>query len=344
MTPENGIEIARKAYDRHTEVHGIRHYFGILSMHGQARLSQITGDANDLDKVREALLPFVRGERAFHCNFPNYQCGGLGAAYLLWKGHLPEAEDTVHFYAEEIMNDAPRDPDGILCMISDPNRRQVWIDVSFAVTPFLLFAGLTFGEDSYIEEAFQQTRKMVELFRDPENGLLHQCRDFCGPGKISEDHWSRGNGWGMLGLTELVGCLPDDDPRRPASEALFTDLVKACLNVQDHNGMWHQELTAKESYVETSGTGLILYGLGIGIEKGILGDDIRPAYEKGLQGYRQYITDAGDVFHTCRGCLCPGEGRIIDYMARAPEHNDPHSFGPVTLAFGQAALALAGAR
>jgi unsaturated rhamnogalacturonyl hydrolase len=200
----------------------------------------------------------------------------------------------------------------------------------------MLFAGLALYRREYVSEAIYQALTMCELFRDPANGLLHQCKNFCGPGLLSEDHWSRGNGWGLLALSELVGYLPGDHPRRVEVEGAFTDLVRACLRAQDERGMWHQELTDVESYVETSGTGLILYAIGVGLEQGLLPAEARQAFVNGLRGYLAYIRPDGSVYHTCRGCLCPGQGTLFDYKVRAPVLNDPHAFGPVTLAFGQA--------
>ncbi len=332
----NTRDVAARAFTKHAALHPLTHYTGILSLHGLARLAVLTGESHLLDQARRRLLPFVRGEYDFPCNFLNYRCGGNGTAFLLWQGLLPEARETVHRYAEQLMHEAPRDAQGIVCMPSDPQRSKIWIDAAFAVTPFLLFAGLALDEDAYLEEAFQQTRKMVEDFRDPANGLLHQCRGFAGPGRLSEDHWSRGNGWGLLALAELVNYLPAAHPRRSTAEGLYLDLVQACLGMQDEQGVWHQELTDPLSYVETSGTGLILYAVGVGLAKGLLPADVRERFVAGLQGYLPYITPDSAVFHTCRGCLCPGDGSILAYEARAPLLNDPHAFGPVTLAFGQA--------
>jgi len=216
------------------------------------------------------------------------------------------------------------------------DRPKIWIDAAFAVTPFLLFAGLAFEEDAYIEEAFQQTCKMVETLTDPENGLLHQARGFSGPGVLSQDHWSRGNGWGMLALAELVQHLPAADPRRPQAESLYQRLVNGCLQYQDEQGVWHQEITDHKSYVETSGTGLLLYGIGAGLEKGLLPPAVMDRFIHGLRGYSSYIREDGSVYHTCRGCLNPGSGTIAEYKQVPPVFNDAHAFGPVTLAFGQA--------
>ncbi|MBN1675084.1 MAG: glycoside hydrolase family 88 protein [Kiritimatiellae bacterium] len=327
---------ARRCFDRATATQDFRDYTGILTLHGAARLAVLTEDAELLDRVRARLRAFVRGLCAVNGNFANYDCGGNGTAWLLMLGEFPDAEPAVRRHAELTVHDAPRDRNGILCAPFCPADEKIWIDVAFAVTPFLLFAGLALGEDRYIEEAWQQTAKMVRVFRDPANGLLHQSRNFNGPGNTSHDHWSRGNGWGLHALTELANYLPADDPRRPEAEALFTDLCASCLAVQDANGMFHQELPDPTSFVETSGTGLLLYAFGVGLERGLLGKPFRAALAKGLRGYLSYIAVDGAVHHTCQGCLCPGEGTVEDYKAKRWALNDPHAFGPVLLSFGQA--------
>jgi unsaturated rhamnogalacturonyl hydrolase len=334
MQPINSFGIAARAFQKHVTTHTLAHYTGILSMHGYARLAVISGNPAVLDDCRRHLMPFVRGEQQFKANFTNYFCGGNGTAYLHWLGKLPEAAETMRHYAEDFFR-APRSADGILRMPSS-EQEKVWIDIAFAVTPFMLFAGLAFGEKRYIEAGFEQAHKMYHLFRDPDNGLLHQARGFTGPGVMSQDHWSRGNGWGILALTELVQYLPADYPGRAQAVAMFRDLATACLRFQDEQGMWHQEITDDKSYVETSGSGLILYALGVGLATGILEPSVMEPYLRGLRGYAQYIAPDGTIYHTCRGCLNPGKGTIAEYKQVPPVINDSHAFGPVILAFGQA--------
>jgi unsaturated rhamnogalacturonyl hydrolase len=334
-------DLAWRAARKHLEVHGsYDHYTGIVTLHGLARLAAASGSPAVVEEVRSAFLPYARGERTFKANFPNYFCGGNGAAYFFWKGHLPEAEAALRLHARQIMEEAPRDPEGILCHPSAPEAHKIWIDVAFAVCPFLLFSGLALREDAWIEESFQQASKMVRVFRNPENGLLHQSKNFTGqlPGNLSEDHWSRGNGWGIYALTELACHLPSAHPRKRESVEMFRELVEACLKVQGHHGLWHQEMTETNSYVETSGSGLILYALGAGLEAGVLDPTARQPLEKGLSALLAYISEDADIFHTCMGCLSPGRGTKLDYMAKPPRLNDPHAFGPVVLCMGQAHL------
>lgn len=210
----NTFHTAALAFQKHADLHPLAHYTGILSLHAYARLALISGNPAVLDDSRRHLLPLVRGELKFKANFTNYYCGGNGSAFLYWQGKLPEAEAALRQAAEDTLHNARRDEEGIFCM-PGAEWDKIWIDVAFAVTPFLLFTGLAFKEDVYIEEAFQQTRKMVRIFRNPDNNLLHQARGFTAPGVLSQDHWSRGNGWGILALAELVQYLPPTDPRRP---------------------------------------------------------------------------------------------------------------------------------
>lgn len=330
------IDTALKAFARHRELHTLAHYTGILSMHGLARLAVSTGEAAHLQQARAALMPFVRGGHTFKCNFPNYHIGGNGAALLLWKGHLPEAESACEAKAEQILRIADRSSEGILCMPGQ-NRDLIWIDAAFAVSPFLLFTGLALDVKEYVDDAFHQIHGLYELLLNRDNGLLHQSRGFIGHGKISHDHWSRGNGWGLLALAELVAWLPEEHRLSPLAKTMLADLLKACLKFQDANGLWHQEITEPEtSYVETSGTGLILFALGVAIEKGVLPASDLAHFVRGLAGYGGYIAPDGSIFHTCSGCLSPVDGSIVQYKAVPSVKNDPHAFGPAVLAFGQA--------
>lgn len=337
-TPTKALVLA--LIEKHIEIYGsLDKYRGVVSLHSLARLAVVEREKpNELEKLRSYFMPYIPGEARFDCNFPNYYCGGLGTSYMLWQGLLPEAESIVRKYAEEIRIDAPRDPEGILCHPKFPEKHQIWIDAAFAATPFQLFAGLAFENEEYIEDAFQHTAKMVRILRDPDNGLLHQGRNFNAnrPGSISEDHWSRGNGWGIYALNELACYLPDDHPRKDEAVQLYLDLLKACLAVRSPEGLWYQEMTEPLSYIETSGSALILYAIGCGLECCLLNDGWREIFDQGMSALLVYISEQYDVFHTCDSCLCPGDGTILEYMARPAVVNDSHAFGPMALAFGQA--------
>jgi Predicted unsaturated glucuronyl hydrolase involved in regulation of bacterial surface properties, and related proteins len=337
------LAVAERAFRRHVELYSLSHYTGILSLHALVRLADDASAAGDRERLLALairhLRPFWEGRHVFPCNFPNYLCGGNASAFLWWRGLLPDDVDTdaLERHAERVMVEAPRDPDGLVCHPDEPHLGRIFIDTAFAVTPYLLFCGRAAGRRDWIDEAWRQTRGLVERLRDPANGLLNQAINFRGHGHRTQDHWSRGNGWGLMALAELVAYLPDDYAGRADAEEMFVDLAEACVKAQDADGMWHQDLTDDSSYVETSGTGLILFALGVGLGRGLLGARHREAFERGLRGYLRYIALDGSVHHTCQGCLCAGDGSKEAYMARGHRLNDRHAFGPVILAYGQAA-------
>lgn len=336
-------EVAIRAFDKHVELHPLGHYTGIVTLHGLARLGLALkasgGDDAVLRKAQAHFGPFLRGEENFKCNFPNYRAGGNGAAFLWWQGALPEADEaTFAPYIDELLHQAPRDRNGVYCHPGDPAAEKIWIDLAFAVSPFLLFCGLKLNRADCLDEAWAQTRKLVEALRDPANGLVNQAINFRGAGHRTGDHWSRGNGWAILALTELAQYFPESHPARADVVAMYGDLIESCLRVQDDvSHLWHQEMTAPESYIETSGSGLILYAIGAGIECGLLSEARhREAFEKGLRAMKSYIALDGSVHHTCVGCLSPGMGTREEYMRHPHKMNDPHAFGPLVLAYGQA--------
>ena len=68
------------------------------------------------------------------------------------------------------------------------------------------------------------------------------------------------------------------------------DFFAAVLKHQDAQGLWHQEMTDPTPYVETSGSGLLLYGLGLVIEKGIIDAKHLADFKQGIAGFAAYVS------------------------------------------------------
>jgi unsaturated rhamnogalacturonyl hydrolase len=336
------LTIAEKVFDHYEKVHSVSHYYGIIALYGLVNIARYSKDPWLKDRVRCALGRFPDRVTHGRYNFPSYTIGGIARAYAYYLDYMPESTGMIREYAEEMMNQAPRGENGILSLLASPEK--LWIDVATAVTPFLLYAGLKMGEPRYIDEAVAQTMKMYELFLDESCGLLRQSKNFNGPGNFSQDHWSRGNGWGYFPMALLVRDLPQDHPDRPAVEKTFKNYTDRLIACQTDNGMWCQEITLDLSYEETSGTGLILFGIGAGIEAGILdASTYLPVFKKGLQGLLKVsIADDFAINNSCPGCLCPGEGAmkgtIKAYVTlKLPYKDEPHGAGPVIMAMAMAA-------
>jgi rhamnogalacturonyl hydrolase YesR len=313
-------------------------YGGTLFMQAMSELAVLQKDPKTLNRTIDIFEKFKTKEIKGRGSFISYEAGGSGIAYLNYLNKSPKLSAHVFEYADKMFKNQKRTSEGLMTApwLKVDSLDQFMIDCAFAVTPYMLYAGLAQNKPEYIDLAVFETLEMFKILKDP-NGLIHQGRGFVGKGSISEDNWSRGNGWGAYALAFLVRDLPDSHPRKQEVNELAKNFFTAILKYQNQEGLWNQEMTEHTSFVETSGSGLMLFGLGVCIEKGILDKTVLPQFIKGLSGYTSYITPEGDISNTTIGCLCPEKGTKKDYIKHAWKLNDIHAFGPVVLAFAQAA-------
>ncbi len=326
----------------------VKHYYGIIAMYGLVTIAEQLGSESEAAELAVKVLDKFPDEIEHpQYNFPSYFVGGIAKARAVEKGLLvgEKYDAQLREYAEELMMSAQRNSQGIISHPYEGYAERIWIDVATAVTNFLLFAGLHFNEPKYIDEAVFQTLAMYDAFLDPTCGLLHQSRNFKGMGTMSEDHWSRGNGWGIFPLAELCVNLPEGHPERSRCIEYFRAHLEALLKFRTERGMWRQEITLEsldglDSYEETSGTGLILYSIGIGINAGILERERwMPILERGISGLVECAVDEDhSILNSCPGCLCPGDGSIRAYLQRISERDEKHGAGPVVMALSAARL------
>ena len=270
-----------------------------------------------------------------HC----YQVGGPAAAYLAWKGN-EQLLAAVKENAAYMWQHQYRTTDGLMTgnIQKERFRDGVWIDLVFSITPYMLYAGLATGNQEYIDYAAWYALSMYKLLKDPATGLVLQARAM-GPleqGEISTGNWSRGQGWLSMGLSALLRDYPKDGSRREEIETLAREYYTAVLKYQDEDGMWHQNVSDWNTFVETSGSALLLAGIGQAIQSGVLPEERTYDFMRGLRGLMAYVDPDGSVGHTCQGTLVPGQARKEDYAFRHFYFNDHHAFGPVVLALAQA--------
>ena len=331
------ITIAEKVLNKGIDTIDLGLYPGTLLMHAMSELALVHPKEKVLNRTISLFEKYKTKEIEGRGSFISYQAGGSGAAYLMYKDVTDALDKQVVNAADSMMNKQKRSSEGLMVPHwVEEGHDQVFIDMAFAVTPYVLYTGLAINNNDYIDLAVYETLKLFEILRDKETGLVHQARGFQKAGKITEDNWSRGNGWAAFALSILVKDLPAEHPRKNEVEELAKSFFHAIIRHQNKEGLWHQEMTDTSSYVETSGSGLILYGLGIMLERGLMPDKYKINFMKGLERYSAYIKPDGSVSHTCSGCLAPGEGTKQDYINHPWVYNDPHAFGPVVLAFTQA--------
>lgn len=336
------LDLSNNLYIKYESLETISHYYGILAIFALVQTAEEQKSDFALSRVKKILERFPDEIAHSFYNFPSYLIGGNARAYALFKGIMNDdvTIELVKKYADEILYNAPKTADGIIKMPGS-DADLIWIDVVTAITPFLLYAGLYFDRKEYVDFAVYQCLAMYRDLVD-ETGLVNQCRGFVASGKKSSDHWSRGNGWGYLGFTELIKYLPKTYAYYQEIMETYVKFSTALLAYQSPDGVWHQEITEPRSYKESSGTALILYGFGTGLRLGLLPKEkFDGAFKKGIASFPKLFIDRD--FSTelcCPGCLCPGQGAekgsIEAYCAKAPVRNEHHSFGALMLALTEA--------
>lgn len=339
------LDVAYNVFCHFEQIGEVKHYPGLVALYGLAQLAKTTMNPMIVQKAQHLLRRYPDHIDHPRYNFESYRVGGNGRAYLVANGLDDEGKDVLRKYAE-ITLQAPVDRNGIQCMPA-PERlplEQVWIDVVTATTPFMVMCGAALNEPRYTDYGIDQCFKMYDLFEDPENHLLHQARGFMEDvSAISQDHWSRGNGWGIIGLADILQYLPKTDPRWQEAAARLHRHAEALKKYQTARGLWQQSIACDLAWEESSGTGLIAYSLGVGIRVGALEPEaFFPVLQKAVQGLADFcLHDDFSTELSCHGCLCPGKGAekgtIKAYLCDVRAYrNEPHSFGPIMLAMIEA--------
>ncbi|MBC8032726.1 MAG: DUF4861 family protein [Chitinophagaceae bacterium] len=334
----NTFEIAQRVLNKGLKETDLGTYQGSLLLQAMTDLAMVYPEKNVLNEVISIYKKFGTGEVQGKGSFISYKAGGSGAAFLNYSKATDALSVQVSEAAKEMYTTQKRSKERVLTANwASQKTDQVFIDMAFAVTPYMLYAGLSLQKSEYVDLAVFETLELFRILRDSKTQLLHQGRGFKGSGVVSEDNWSRGNGWGALALAILIRDLPSSHSKRKEVETLADEFFRALLRYQDKAGLWHQEITDSKSFTETSGSGLLLYSLGIMLERGLLDKKYQDNFLRGITSLTSYIAWDGSVSHACYSCLCPRNGTKDDYINHVWIYNDPHGFGPIVLALAQAA-------
>ena len=253
------LDVAYNVFCRFEQTAEVKHYPGLVALYALSQLGYETKSPLITGKAQHMLRLYPDHIDHPKYNFESYRVGGNGRAYLVMRGMDDEGKDVLRKYAE-ITLQAPVDDNGIQCMPAKEKLplKQVWIDVVTATTPFMVMSGIALEEPKYIAYGMDQCFKMYDLFDDPENHLLHQARGFMDDvNEITHDHWSRGNGWGIVGLAEILQYLPRDYPGWEEAAQRLRRHCDALKKYQTEHGLWRQSIDCELAWEESSGTGLI---------------------------------------------------------------------------------------
>ena len=128
-----------------------------------------------------------------------------------------------------------------------------------------------------------------------ENGLFFHRND-------APFFWGRGNGWAAAAMTDVLLVLPPDNKYYTPLLSAYRNMMKTLLSFQGEDGMWHQLLDDPQSYPDSSCTGMFIYALASGLDKGWLpSEGYKENVLKGWKALASYVNDKGEVRNVCVG-------------------------------------------
>lgn len=176
-------------------------------------------------------------------------------------------------WAEWVMNGLPRTEEGGFQHLTSDciNEQQLWDDTLFMTGLFLYRAGLALHRQEWMDEAKYQFLLHIKYLHCDDNGLWYHGWCFIGRHHFGKAFWARGNSWITAGAIDFVEWLPESDPVRRMVLETWREQCAALVKTQDKaTGLWHTLLDHEDSYLETSASAAIAYGLLKGNRLGLL--------------------------------------------------------------------------
>ncbi|MGI4738906.1 MAG: glycoside hydrolase family 88/105 protein [Janthinobacterium lividum] len=181
-----------------------------------------------------------------------------------------------------------------------------WCDALFMGPPVLVKVGVIEKQPKYLalnDTLYRQTYR--RLFNHPEHLFARDASYLLnaqGEGKKESNgqrvFWSRGNGWVMGGLVQILQELPKNHPTRGFYVSLFKEMSARLVQLQQPDGLWRSSLLDPGAYPggEASGSGFDCYAMAWGLNQGILDKaTFRPAVQKAWAALNRCVSAEGRV-------------------------------------------------
>ena len=229
---------------------------------------------------------------------------------------------------------------------------QMWLDGLYMASPFLARYAKEFNQPKWYDEVAFQLEEVYKRTLDTKTGLVYHAWDesreqrWCNPETGQSKHfWSRGTGWYMMALVDVLEYLPSDHPERNKLISILQNLSDALLTVQDSKtGLWYQVLDMGEkegNYLEASGSAMFIYAFAKGAKNDWLPEEYLGIANKAFDSLVDNLVETDEegyavLKNTCGACGLGGnpyrEGDYNYYISEKIIENDQKGIAPVIMA------------
>jgi len=266
---------------------------------GLLAASKITGES----KYHDAVLHFAeRSEWTLLSDrFPHADDQAFGQAYL--DLYLEDKQPLR-------MADTKATMDRLVVRPDDPDKLLWWwCDALFMSPPVLLRMYEITHDRKYLDYMDHEWWLTSGSLYNQENHLYFRDSRYFTQKQANGKpiFWSRGNGWVMGALVNVLRIMPADYPSRPKYVAQFREMAAEIAKIQSPDGLWRSGLLDPGAYdlPEVSGSAFFTFGLAYGINEKILDrKTYLPVVEKSWGGMLSHIYADGRL-----GSIQPIDGQ-----------------------------------
>ena len=330
-----------------------------IVLRGIEQVYHHTGDARYLTYIRRYADEFINASGQFlnaggmstlptDHSFDNIQPSVL-LPFLFQQTSAAKyktAADTIRARYDTI----PRNPDGGFWHKQIyPN--EMWLDGVYMGLPFLMRYATTFGTCGTFcaDTVVTQALLISNHVRDPATGLLYHAWDDSAAGAKaawadpttgrSPSVWGRAMGWYAMALVDMLPDIPADHANRSDLLTILTGMATAMRATQDTaTGLWFQVVdkgAQTDDWIETSGSGMFVYALKVGVDRGYLDPSFMTVATRGWQGLQAKVTTDTSGAPTITGAV-QGMGVQVNYAGYINQlptlSNSPHGLCAILLA------------
>ena len=266
-----------------------------VAVYAMYKLYKATGNKQTLEDMRAWYARHLA--KGLPSKNVNTMAPMLGMTLLYKETGDETYRPIIEEWSQWVMTQMPRTQEGGLQHITsdDVNEQQLWDDTLYMTCLVLYQAGDALGREDMKQEAEYQFLLHIKYLHSPKTGLWYHGYCFQGRHHFGQAYWGRGNSWFTACAVDFAEWIPDGPVRRLILNT-WQEQCKALLSVQDpESGLWHTLLDQPDSYLETSASAAIAYGLLKGSRLGLLDEDCRAAGEKALQGVIAQVAEDGTV-------------------------------------------------
>ncbi|HEY6144033.1 MAG TPA: glycoside hydrolase family 88 protein [Flavobacterium sp.] len=223
-------------------------------------------------------------------------------------------------------------------------------DGIYMASPFLAKYGALFNDTTATDEAAFQTMTLYSHVYNASNKLVYHAWNYDkntnwsnATTGVSSQVWSRGMGWYMMALVDILEYLPKTHARYTEMKTALQNLCEGLKNYQDSNtGLWYQVVqnpTGAGNWIETSGSGMFIYAMKKAINNGLIDSVIyTPVVNNAWTGLKTYVTTYTDnkpqitSFAPAMGVLATYDNYAVTLPVSCPGSPHPHGYCAILMA------------